>query len=590
MTNDKYSRRILTSCIRVMLVVVSVLLSLYWGSRKEGYHVDELYSYGLSNSEYLPFMHFGVMEYSVSDWMKDYGPGDSLSDLFTNVVKDFRILKDASFNFKNTPIYTDYLIARENSYDTYTTTWVSGQDYLYYLTPSPENRFNYASVYYNQRGDVHPPLFYILLHTICSFAPGYFSRYFGIGLNACIMGLTLYVLYGIVKKYFGGDLNAICVCVLWGWSEFFVETAIFIRMYSLLTLMTVLFFGVHMRFRESDFEWNKKIRRLFFVTALFGYLTHYYFIVFAGLTALTTFLYLMFSKKFRTAFRYMLNFVIAGIVGLIVWPFSVKHVFFGYRGVSSFTTHNFHDAFEKTYVIFRIIITELFLNHMQLACVTAGLVLFSLMLVILKKKKIPAYKTLLIVIPVILYICIVSQIIPMFISRYFVCLYPLIMIFVVSAISKACGALSSKKRSFIASIPLVVLSAGLFFVTNGFFHMPNGLYIGGIETVTVPEKTDIVYVLANATWNEANNDLLTLSKARRVGIAYESEIEALSDYTYDEGTVVMLCVRNGVERGEVIARVKEALGITDFVIIEERAQGDFLRVYMTKLEEIGRKQ
>ena len=52
----------------------------------------------------------------------------------------------------------------------------------------------------------------------------------------------------------------------------------------------------------------------------------------------------------------------------------------------------------------------------------------------------------------------------------------------------------------------------------------------------------------------------------------------------------MLCVRNGVERGEVIARVKEALGITDFVIIEERAQGDFLRVYMTKLEEIGRKQ
>ncbi|ERJ01160.1 hypothetical protein HMPREF0262_00060 [Clostridium sp. ATCC 29733] len=27
----------------------------YWGTQKEGYHVDEIYTYGLSNSYYLPF-------------------------------------------------------------------------------------------------------------------------------------------------------------------------------------------------------------------------------------------------------------------------------------------------------------------------------------------------------------------------------------------------------------------------------------------------------------------------------------------------------------------------------------------------------
>lgn len=50
---------------------------LYYGSQKEGYHFDELYSYGLANSEYLPFMHFGESGYDVKNWMMDYGPGES---------------------------------------------------------------------------------------------------------------------------------------------------------------------------------------------------------------------------------------------------------------------------------------------------------------------------------------------------------------------------------------------------------------------------------------------------------------------------------------------------------------------------------
>jgi len=128
--------------IRLALVIAAVLLTLFWGSKKEGYHVDELYSYGLSNSEYLPFMHFGESDYDVKDWMLEYGAGEDLIDLFHNLDKDFKILKDASFHVKSTPIYKAYLIAQKNSQDMYHTTWVDGQAYREYLMPARSNRFN----------------------------------------------------------------------------------------------------------------------------------------------------------------------------------------------------------------------------------------------------------------------------------------------------------------------------------------------------------------------------------------------------------------------------------------------------------------
>lgn len=133
----------------LFVLVLSICAMLYFGHQKQGYHVDELYSYGLSNSEYLPFMHFGESGYDVKDWMNEYGAGESFADLFSNLLKDFQILKDCDFDFYSSEIYRSYLVAQANSADTYTTTWVSGQDYKDYLAVSESNTFNYASVYYN---------------------------------------------------------------------------------------------------------------------------------------------------------------------------------------------------------------------------------------------------------------------------------------------------------------------------------------------------------------------------------------------------------------------------------------------------------
>ena len=220
---------------------------VYYGSRKEGYHIDEVYSYGLANSEYLPFMHFGESGYDVKDWMLEYGAGESFKELFTNLWKDYQILKECGFKWRESVIYQDYLTAQANSADTRTSTWVSGQDYLDYVAVSESNTFNYASVYYNQRGDVHPPLYYIALHTVCSYFPGIFSPWFGLVINILFLGLTLAILYRMVRDYLGGEMTALIVTAVYGLSYGMMSTAMFLRMYALLTLIVMACCAVHIR-------------------------------------------------------------------------------------------------------------------------------------------------------------------------------------------------------------------------------------------------------------------------------------------------------------------------------------------------------
>lgn len=44
--------------------------------------------------------------------------------------------------------------------------------YLEYLVVHEEDRFNYKNVWKNQSNDVHPPFYYVLLHTLCSLFAG----------------------------------------------------------------------------------------------------------------------------------------------------------------------------------------------------------------------------------------------------------------------------------------------------------------------------------------------------------------------------------------------------------------------------------
>lgn len=409
-----------------VLLLISLITMLVYGNQKIGYHVDEVYSYGLANSEYLPFMHFGEIDYGVKDWMKEYGTGESLVDLAHNLVKDFRILKECGFQFKESAIYKDYLTAQENSADTKTTTWVSGQEYLNYVAVSKSNKFNYASVYYNQRGDVHPPLYYIILHTICSLFQGIFSKWFALSINIVVLLLTLLMLYKMADRYLGGEAVALAAVGIYGLSGAFMDTAVWLRMYALFALMVTICCYVHLKIAAENFRLKGKNRRMLMLVVLGGFLTHYYFVLYAIGTAMVFVIWMLLQKRWKKAISYVLTLAGTAAIGLCIWPFAVRHVFVGYRGREALDAlAGAEFSFYTMKVMFGHVVEALFGGNWWIliagTCAVAGTVIWK----IWRKRKglitemnLPLGKGLLVIVPIALYTLVVAQIVPILAARY----------------------------------------------------------------------------------------------------------------------------------------------------------------------------
>lgn len=157
---EKYNRYIML----MISIAVTLSVCIYWGVEKSGMFIDEIYSYGLSNGYYTPFI---------------------------------RSVKDGEM--------TDKILSKQEMID--------------YVTVGENDAFKFDSVYYNQTKDVHPPLFYWILHLCSSLNKGSFSKWIGLGLNYIIYALILVMLYKLGMKLFGSRKNAAMMLLLYGLSK-----------------------------------------------------------------------------------------------------------------------------------------------------------------------------------------------------------------------------------------------------------------------------------------------------------------------------------------------------------------------------------
>ncbi len=590
---DWQRKGLLYRLILTGIVITTVVTMLYYGNKKEGYHVDEVYSYGLANSEYLPFMHFGEHDYNVKDWMKEYATGNAIGDIFKNVVKDFNILKECGFDFKSSVIYQDYLRAQANSADTKTTTWVSGEDYLHYVTASPENRFNYASVYYNQRGDVHPPLFYILLHTICSVFSESFSKWYGLILNMVFMLLSMRIVYKLCSRLYADKFLAATVMAVYGFSSGFMTTALFLRMYAILTFFVLASCYLHLAFADEEFELTKRRRRQIAIVTLLGFLTHYYFVIYAiGIAAVCS-VWMLVKKKTGSLLRYICTLITTAVIGLCVWPFAIKHVFFGYRGKGSFQAL----AQVEVYLIkIKLMVAQLFGQMLQgkwwiwvLAVAVLGLTAL-----LCRRKNISWGRISLISIPAILYLLLVSQIVPFYTERYVMCLFPFVCItllgcvyYTVKIICERLAKVSScekwiwKHGEKVLMLFVLVTTGFFLFLNNCYTNVPGYLFPQGQETVELPENTDCVFVLPDGDWNESAEESTVFAQARNVGVVYESNLEVLSaGYARQQGDYLMVFIQKNMDEEAVLEKVKKCLGVEHLKEISRSMGGSAVRILL----------
>ena len=196
---------------------------------------------------------------------------------------------------------------------------------------------NLGMVKLNQTYDVHPPLYYFVLRIVCYFSKGIFSKWQGLIINLFFYLLCLILLWQIAdiagRKSFLTDIFTLS---LFGLSPGFLSAVTFIRMYVMLTMWCFLVLLIAMKaIRDNEFTLKKVFVPTILVT-MAGFLTHYYYMVFAFFVTAYVCIYLVIKKDKRIkAFIYGGSVCLGMAASIIYYPACMGHIFSGYRGVES---------------------------------------------------------------------------------------------------------------------------------------------------------------------------------------------------------------------------------------------------------------
>ncbi len=194
-------------------------------------------------------------------------------------------------------------------------------------------QFNFATVWKNQTNDVHPPLYYLILHIICSYNVGRFSIWYAAGINIFFAAFTLYILRKLMYLFTDDKVVVEFCSVLYIISPGILQNVSFLRMYVMamfwVTLTAYLFVRVH----EENFSW--KLWLQIGLAAIAGALTHYYCIIYLCATCLVFGVCLLIEKRWRDIVALFLYMDVSAVIAVSVFPAMVRHMFSGYRGTES---------------------------------------------------------------------------------------------------------------------------------------------------------------------------------------------------------------------------------------------------------------
>ena len=455
----------------IVALILIVLVMIFFINKKEGFHCDEVFSYGSSNSTYSNVFY--------SYWKID--PEKLFFDEYVMQGNVFDIIGNVKYYYIDNTEERDRLIKEKE--DEQTEKWRTREEAIDYMQVTGNgDAFNFESVYWNQISDVHPPLFYTLVNAVSSVIQNNSTKYIIFGINVVFFVLTAYFMRKILIEIKKKEL-AVLTVLLYGLSIAGISTVIFLRMYMMLTFFTVLFLYLNIKIINNDFHVDKRKIIELILTTVGGFLTQYFFCFYALLVVIIMSIIFLIKKKYKELLKYISIFVISAIIGILIFPMSLYHMFFGERGVGYFANEDYLMRL-KTFA-------ELMLNNFGANNIIGiALLILSVFVVIIVKRKENLPIFCIISIPIVCYIMIIAQIAPYTELRYIMNVLPIASIFVVMMV----GSMFDNRNYEILLVAVMVVGlSGYGFITQ----KPIGLYEGYSEYLEVAEENkdlDLVYV------------------------------------------------------------------------------------------------
>lgn len=524
--------------------------------KKEGFHEDEIFSYGASNSKY-------------NSILLNYGRVDSL-DFLIKRPSIFETLKNVIYYRLNSEEYDEKTLEyqKENS----NSVWRTREDANEVMKiDSISEALDFFTVYWNTSRDVHPPLFYFVVHIVSILFFNSFSKYIIFYINLLFFLATCVMIIKIVKRL-NKEHVAVPVLILYGLSSGAISTVMFQRMYMMLTFFTVCFLYTNLKIYYNDFKLDKKLKIELCTITILGFLTQYYFCIYAAFVAIVMIILMIIDKKKAEIKSYIWQFIKSAIIGVLLFVYSISHIFFSYRGIggdgSQFTFLNkllffIKDSFEA-------------FGLQNVIGIVLGLILVIAIVLEFRNKEKRNILSIIIV-PLIFYIIVVSKLSPYKSIRYIMNILPIIALLVIYILDDI---FKNKKISiFILTIFTVLISIYGLKQNNIEF-----LFAGYNEYLQIAEeyKNDRFVMITTSYFNHIANieEMMTYKESL---ILMKKDLEQLKDHQeLKEEDEFILSIRTTMKNKEkVLQDVLDYTGFSNYELLHDSS--DLIRYAVYKI-------
>lgn len=550
------SRKLNTLFFIISLILIAVTMFAFI-AQKEGYHEDEIYSYGSSNSTYSDIFYASADRDATNRVVSEY----IIADNFKETYENYKYYKNHPEEFK---ALEDEKIISE------TPIWKTNSEAKDYLTVSADERFNYISPYYHQTRDVHPPLFYFLVHLVSSFFGATFTKYSIFFINLVFLLATCLILRKILIL-FNREKLIIPTTLLYGLSMGAISMAVFLRMYSMLTFFTVAYFYITLKILKNNFKITKGTAISLIVTTVLGFLTQYYFCIFALCVFVLMCLRMLTTKNIKPTINYILYHIISAAAGLLLFPSAIDHIFNSSRGIGSTSGLSFYAQLEV--MIQRI--TYAFSMHRFIGVAVFLLILSYIFIRCIEKNDTPKEKSaklfniFLFVVPVVVYIALISKLSPNLdaktMVRYITPVLPIMaisfLVFVEKLISSANLVKESIKNIIIYALVFVMTISGFLFSSPCYLYRGYNNYL---EIANKYKDLNYVYVYDNYfTHLNSVPEMAIYNKTLIINLYDEKQKNVLStDETIKESEQLVLSIKKWMNVEESLNEVLKLTGFT----------------------------
>lgn len=191
-----------------------------------------------------------------------------------------------------------------------------------YLSVQPDEKFDLVSVYHNQEKDVHPPLYYWMFNILYSFFPGSYSIWPALMMDLALHLVTIYLLHRLLGRLFPERTALLCTA-LYAFSSISISTALMIRMYVLLTTLTVSLANLILDILENP-RWYDYI--LLTLDIYLGMMTQYYFVFYAFLVCLAVLICTIIAREYRKSITFSISAILGVILMVLSFPAVIRHL------------------------------------------------------------------------------------------------------------------------------------------------------------------------------------------------------------------------------------------------------------------------